>query len=90
MITIYPVGAVSNCTELQNHDFSNSRYNIVEHLNSLPLEEQQNLLLWANLKFYTDVLFENPDQEKTVLDKVWDDFLELFIEAGYTPSDGVE
>lgn len=65
-------------------------HGIVDHLNSLPLEEQQNLLLWVKVKFYTDVLLENPDRNKAVLDKVWDDFLELFVGAGYTLPDGVE
>ena len=65
-------------------------HGIVDHLNSLPLEEQQNLLLWVKVKFYTDVLLENPDRDKAVLDKVWDDFLELFVGAGYTLPDGVE
>lgn len=65
-------------------------HGIVDHLSSLPLEEQQNLLLWVKDNFYADVLLENPDRDKAVLDKVWDDFLELFVGAGYTLPDGVE
>lgn len=69
---------------------SQEAHGIVNHLNSLSVEEQQNLLLWVKDNFYADVLLENPDRDKAVLDDVWKNFLELFVGVGYILPDGVE